>query len=114
MRSIISTLREDLAASQAQCNSLKLRNEELEEQLSLLWSSTSNHPKAKGDLGASTSKGCEKCYNLDLNAYATNLANIEAMKKEIARLNSIIANGCMNDKGKKDALQEYSWFWLHW
>jgi hypothetical protein len=29
--SVIATLKEDLAASQAQCNSLKLRNEELEE-----------------------------------------------------------------------------------
>jgi hypothetical protein len=38
--SVIATLKEDLAASQAQCNSLKSRNEELEEQYSLLWSST--------------------------------------------------------------------------
>ena len=50
--SIISTLKEDLAASQAQCNSLKSRNEELEEQLSLLWSSTSNPPKTMGDPSA--------------------------------------------------------------
>ena len=41
-----------------------------------------------------------------MDVYATNLANMEAMKKEIARLNSIIASGCMNDKGKKDALQQ--------
>jgi hypothetical protein len=32
VESVIATLKEDLAASQAQCNSLKLRNEELEEQ----------------------------------------------------------------------------------
>jgi hypothetical protein len=49
------------------------------------------HPsKAKETSTPSTSQGCEKCYNLDLNANSTNLANIEAMRKEIARLNEII------------------------
>jgi hypothetical protein len=101
--SVIATLKEDLAASQAQRNSLKSRNEELEEQYSLLWSSTSHPSKVKGDPSASTSKGCDRCCNIDLKSYATNLANMEAMKKEIARLNSIIARGCMsegNEKGK--------------
>jgi hypothetical protein len=43
--------------------------------------------KAKDTSTPSTSQGCGKCYNLDLNAYFTNLANMEAMRKEIARLN---------------------------
>jgi predicted RNase H-like nuclease (RuvC/YqgF family) len=79
--SVIATLKEDLAASQAQCNSLKSKNEELEEQYSLLWSSTSHPSEVKGDSSASTSKGCDKCYNIDLDSYATNLANMEALKK---------------------------------
>jgi uncharacterized protein (DUF736 family) len=99
--SVIATLKEDLAASQAQCNSLKSRNEELEEQYSLLWSSTSHPSKVKGDSSASTSKGCDRCYHVDIESYATNLANMEAMKKEIARLNSIIARGCMGEGKKK-------------
>jgi hypothetical protein len=45
---IIATLKEDLAASQVQCNSLKSMNEELEEQYSLLWSSTSHPFEDKG------------------------------------------------------------------
>jgi hypothetical protein len=97
---IIATLKEDIAASQAQCNSLKTRNEELEEQYSILWSSTSHPLKVIGDSSASTSMGCERCHNIDLNAYATNLANLDAFKKEVARLNSIIASGCMNEKVK--------------
>ena len=32
-------------------------------------------------------------FNLDLNAYSTNLANMEAMRKEIARLNEVIGKG---------------------
>jgi chromosome segregation ATPase len=102
--SVIATLKEDLAASQAQCDALKLRNEELEEQYSLLWSSTSHPSETKGDPSASTSKGCDKCYNIDLESYATNLANMEALKKEIARLNSIIARGCMSEGNKKGKL----------
>jgi hypothetical protein len=47
--SVIATLKEDHAASQAQSNSLKSRNEELGEQYSLLWSSTSHPSKVKGD-----------------------------------------------------------------
>jgi chromosome segregation ATPase len=46
--SVIATLKEGLAASQAQCNSLKSRNEELEEQYSLLWSSTLTSFEGKG------------------------------------------------------------------
>jgi chromosome segregation ATPase len=98
--SVIATLKEGLAASQAQCNSLKSRNEELEEKYSLLWSSTSHPLKVKGDSSASTSKGCDRCCNIDLESYATNFANMEAMKKEIPRLNSIIAKVCMNDTRK--------------
>jgi hypothetical protein len=78
-----------------------LRNEELEEQYSLLWSSTSHPLKTKGDPSASTSKGCDKYYNIDIESYATNLANMKALKKEIARLNSIIASGCMSEGNKR-------------
>jgi hypothetical protein len=98
-KSVIATLKEDLAASQAQCNSVKLRNEELEEQYSL--SSTPHPSEAKGDPSASTSKGYDKYYNIDLESYATNLANMEALKKQTARLNSIIASGCMSEGNKR-------------
>jgi hypothetical protein len=59
----------------------------------------------------STSQGCGKCYNIDLNVYFTNLANMEAMKKEIARLNELVNKGCMNKwqrESTKDAtIQEW-------
>ena len=42
-----------------------------------------------------------KCYNLDLNVYSTNLANLEVMKKEIARLNAMLGKRGM--EGKKPA-----------
>jgi uncharacterized small protein (DUF1192 family) len=48
----------------------------------------------------------KKCYNLNLNLYSTNLANMEAMKREIARLNAMLGKKCMESKkaasGKDD------------
>jgi hypothetical protein len=46
----------------------------------------------------STSQGCRKYYNLDLNGYSTNLANMKAMKKEIARLNELVKSKCQEVK----------------
>ena len=66
------------------------KHKELEMQYSILWDSNSRLPKAKKTSTPSTSQCCEKCFNLDLNAYSTNLTNIEAIRKEIARLNEII------------------------
>ena len=101
VKSVIATLKDDLNTLQEKNNALKTRNEELEEQFSILWDKTSHPMKASEISNASTSKGCDRCYNVDLEACATNLANMEAMKKKIARLNNIIASGCMDDASKK-------------
>ena len=62
-------------------------------QYNILWDSNSHLTKAKETSTPSTSQGCGKCFNLDLNAYSTNLSNMEAMRKEIARLNEVIGKG---------------------
>ena len=56
------------------------KHKELEMQYGILWDNNSH-------------QGYGKCFNLDLNAYSTNLANMEAMRKEIARLNEVIGKG---------------------
>ena len=71
------------------------KHKEVELQSGILWESNSHPSKAKEASTPSTSQGCGKYYNLDLNTYSTNLANMEAMKKQIARLNEIIRKGCM-------------------
>jgi len=92
------------ALNQKYCD-LDEKHKKLELQYSLLWESTSNPSKAKDTSTPSTSQGCGKCFNLDLNIYATNLANMGVMRKKIARLKEIIIAWCMNDKtqdaGKK-------------
>jgi hypothetical protein len=52
------------------------KHKEIEEQYIILWNSNSHPPKANDASTPSTSQGCGKCYNLDLNAYSTNLANM--------------------------------------
>ena len=69
------------------------KHKELEIQYSILWDSNSYLTKATKTSTPSTSQCCGKCFNLDLNIYSTNLANIEAMRKEIARLNKVIGKG---------------------
>ena len=75
---------------------LDVKHKELGMQYSILWDSNSHLPKAKETSTSYTSQGYEKCFNLDFNAYSTNLTNIEAMRKEIARLNEIIGKGWMS------------------
>jgi hypothetical protein len=76
------------------------KNKKHELQYGIVWDSNSHPSKAKETSTPSTSQDCGKCYNLNLNTYYTNLANMEAMRKEIARLNKIIGKGCTNDKAQ--------------
>ena len=43
-----------------------------------------------------------------MNAYSTNLANMEAMRKEIARLNEIIGKGWMGETQSNDKKNDES------
>ena len=62
---------------------LDKKHKELKLQYNIFWDSNSHSFKAKDASTTSTSQGCEKCYNIDLNAYSTNLANMKAMRKEM-------------------------------
>ena len=77
-------------------------------QYSILWDSNSHLTKAKETYTPSTSQGCGKYFNLDLNAYSTNLANMEAMRKEIARLNEVIGKGWISVTQSNDKKNDES------
>jgi chromosome segregation ATPase len=91
------TKKENITLKKKYCD-LDEKHKELELQHNVLWDSNSHPSKAKDVSTPFTSQGCGKCYNIDLNAYSTNLANMEAMRKEIARLNEIIGKGCLSGK----------------
>jgi hypothetical protein len=89
LRKALTKEQEDHAITKKANNALKKRycdldkkHKELELQYGILWDSNSHSSKAKETSTPSTSQGCEKCYNINLNAYSTNLANMKAMRKD--------------------------------
>jgi hypothetical protein len=77
---------------QKSIDSLKTSHIALEVQLdNLKNNATTLSNDAPSNSQTSTSKGCSRCYKFDINACATNVAEMNAMRKEIARLsNSLI------------------------
>jgi speckle-type POZ protein len=73
-------------------DSLKTSHMALEVQLdNLKNNATTSSNDASSNSQTSTSNGCSRCYKIDVNACATNVAEMNAMKKEFARLsNSLI------------------------
>jgi hypothetical protein len=94
------TKKANIALNQKCCD-LDEKHKELGHQYSLLWESTLQPSNANDISTPSTSQGCGKYYNLDLNLYSTNLANMETIKREISRLNAMLGKRCM--EGKKAA-----------
>ena len=75
---MLSQRKKILLSRKKYCN-LDEKHNELELQYNILWDSNSHPSKSKDASTTSTSQGCGKYYNIDLNAYSTNLANMEAM-----------------------------------
>jgi ribosomal protein L29 len=92
--------RKKILLSRKKYYDLDEKHKELELQYNILWDCNSHPSKAKDTSTPSTSQGYGKCYNINLNTYSTNLANMEAMRKEIARLNEIIGKGCLSGKAQ--------------
>jgi len=76
----------------------------LEVNYSTLWESTKSNSKATLDSNASTSKGCSKCHNHDINTCVTNLAKLEeAIQAKDAQIYKLIMLvGKRNLKPKSD------------
>jgi hypothetical protein len=72
---MLSQKKTNIAINDKYCVLVKKHNK-LEEQYSFLWESTLQPSNTKNTSNPSTSQGCGKCYNLDLNVYSTNLANM--------------------------------------
>jgi hypothetical protein len=86
---------------QKSSESLKTSHIALEVQLdNLKNNATTTYNDALSNSKASTSNGCSRCYKIDINACTTNIAEMNAMKKEIARLsNSLIDEKKKESKG---------------
>ena len=74
----------------------------LEVNYSTLWEKTKSNSNATLNSNASTSKGCLKCHNHDINACVTNLAKLEeaikAKDAQIHKLNMLVGKGNLKPK----------------
>jgi hypothetical protein len=84
----IYSLKSLIGALQDQYDILLKAHQDLEVQFDSLWSSTSKTSSDHKAPQASTSKGCERCYNIDVNASYSNVEQVlvetcdEAIGKE--------------------------------
>lgn len=76
----------------------------LEVQFDAIRNSTSSSNDTTLLSNTSISQSCSRCYNADINAYATNYKSIQALEKEIARFNVLVKYGCIKTYQFKDAL----------
>ena len=89
----IASLKNEKSITQKSLISLEQKYCNLELNYSTLWASTSTSPKATKDSNIPTSNGCKRCYKIDVDAYSTNLVELEKKDKEIHRLKMILKNG---------------------
>jgi hypothetical protein len=96
------SLKSSIGALQGQYDVLLKTNQDLEVQFNALWSrysKTSSDPEAPQ---ASTSKGCKRCYNIDINASCSNVEKVlvETCDETIAQ-----ENDHLRREGKKLKLE---------
>ena len=69
---------------------LQANHTTLEVQFNTLWESTSKTKGTSNSSSPSTSQGCARCFNIDIQTCATNHVEMNAMKKEISRLTHLL------------------------
>jgi hypothetical protein len=103
-RMLVLDLRVKKLELQKSFESLRTSHIALEVQLdNLKNSATTTSNDAHSNSKALTSNGCSWCYKIDINVCATNIAEMNAMKKKIARL----SNSVINEKTKEPKRGEF-------
>jgi hypothetical protein len=88
------SLKCSIGALQSQYDVLQKTYQDLEVQFDALWSSTSNTSNDPEAPKASTSKGCERCYNLDINGlYA---------QSQHSNVEQVLVESCDEAMGKEN------------
>jgi hypothetical protein len=73
-------------------------NTALEVKVSTLLVSSCNTCKASKSSSPSTSNDCTRCFNVDIQTCVTNHAEVQAMRKEICRLNQLVQKKALSHK----------------
>jgi hypothetical protein len=85
-----ANLKKDNEKLQESLTSLQAINTALEVKVNTLLESSPNTCKLSKSSSPSTSNGCARCFNVDIQTCATNHAEMQAMKKEISRLTQLV------------------------
>jgi hypothetical protein len=85
-----ANLKRDNEKLQESLTSLQAIHTALEVKVNTLLESSSNTCKSSKSSSPSTSNGCARCFNVDIQTCATNHAEMQAMKKEISRLTQLV------------------------
>jgi hypothetical protein len=88
------SLKSSISALKDQHNVLQKIHQDLEVQFDALWSNTSKTPSDPQAPKASTRKGCERCYNLDLNALCD--------KSQPSKVEQVLVESCDEAIGKEN------------
>jgi hypothetical protein len=88
------SLKSSIGALQGQHDVLQKTHQDLEVQFDALWSSTSKTSSDPEALKASTSKGCERYYNLDSSALCD--------KSQSSKVEQVLVESCDEAIGKKN------------
>ena len=102
--SSISSLKSNNSMLKEKLSCLDKNYKTLEMQIDTLKSGSSNSNEANLLSSASTSNGCSRCFNVDINACTTNVESFQALQKENERLNALVKYGCIKTYKSKDAL----------
>src|SRR6266508_1158406 len=91
---------------------LEVRFKDLEVQFNNLWETTPSSPKANLNSNVSTSKGCHRCYNHDMDACATNLDKLGKLEKEMKLLKILLKDEMLTkDDGLKKDVTKFKLLW---
>ena len=88
----IDSLKDANVALQENLSCLEGRYKDLEVQFASLWESNSSLPKATIDSNVSTSKGCNRCFNHDMDTCATNLDKVGKLENEVKLLKTLLSD----------------------
>src|SRR6266498_1029371 len=110
--SSIDSLKDANVTLQENLSCLEGRYKDLEVQFVSIWESNSLLPKATIDSNVSTSKGCNRCFNHDMDTCATNLDKVGKLENEVKLLKTLLSDEMLTkEDGTKKEVTKFKPSW---
>src|SRR5438132_2280478 len=110
--SSIDSLKVANVSLQENLSCLEVRYKNLEVRFNILWETSPSSPKANLNSNVSTSKGCHRCYNHDMDTCATNLDKLGKLEKEVKLLKTLLKDEMLTkDDGSKKDVTKFKPLW---